>query len=99
MENQQYEEFFEENSDNEMEVEHEAVVVNVVAPQPINIPLEVVVPGVADNPESPSPSPPSSPEPSPVVSPATSPGRGLRSRSLGMPPPLWASLRQTTSRS
>ena len=74
MENQQYEEYFEENSDNELEVEHEKVVVNVVAPQSINIPLEVVVPGVADNPESPSPSPPSSPEPSPAVSPAASPG-------------------------
>ena len=63
MENQQYEEFFEESSDNELEVEHEEVVVGVVAPQPINIPFEVVVPGVADNPESPSPSPPPSPGP------------------------------------
>ena len=36
----------------------------VVAPQPVNIPLEVVFPVVADNPESPSPSPPS---PSPVL--------------------------------
>ena len=63
MENQQYEELFDENSDNEVEVEHEEFVVRVVAPQPINIPLEVVVPGVADNPESPSPSPPPSPAP------------------------------------
>ena len=61
MEIQQYEEFFEVNSDNELEVEHEEVVVGVVAPQPINIPSEVVVPGVADNPESPSPFPPPSP--------------------------------------
>ena len=86
MENQQNEEYFEENSDNEMEVEHEEVVVNVVAPQPINIPLEVVVPGVADNPESPSPSPPSSPEPSPAVSPAASPGPGSPQPQFGDAP-------------
>ena len=86
MENQQYEEFFGENSDNELEVEHEEVVVGVVAPQPINIPLEVVVPGVADNPESPSPSPPSSPEPSPAVSPAASPGPGSPQPQFGDAP-------------
>ena len=55
-------EYFEENSDTEVEIEHEEVVVGFVAPQPVNIPLEVVVPGVADNPESPSP-PPASPSP------------------------------------
>ena len=60
---EQYEEKFEENSDNEVEVEHGEVVVGVVAPQPINLPLEVVVSGVADNPEPPSPSPPPSPGP------------------------------------
>ena len=38
-----------------MEVEQDEVVVGIVAPQPVNIPLELVVPGVADNPESPSP--------------------------------------------
>ena len=53
----QYEKYFEENSDNEVEVEHEVVVVGVVAPPPVNIPLEVVVPGVVNNPESTSPSP------------------------------------------
>ena len=69
MENEDY---FEELSDQEVEVGQQEVVVGVVAPQPINIPLEVqVVP--ADNPESPSPSPPSSPEPSPAASPAASP--------------------------
>ena len=51
---EQYEVYFEENSDNVVEVEQEEVVVGVVGPQPVNIPLEVVVPGVADNPESPS---------------------------------------------
>ena len=51
--------YFKENSDNEVEVEHEEVVVGVVAPQPVDNPSEVVVPGVADNQESPSPSPPS----------------------------------------
>ena len=86
MENQQYEEYFEENSDNELEVEHEEVVVNVVVPQPIDIPLEVVVPGVAHNPESPSPSPPSSPEPSPAVSPAASPGPGSPQPQFGDAP-------------
>ena len=55
---EQYEEYFEENLDNEVEVEHQEVVVGVVAPQPNIIPSEAVVPGVADNPESPSPSPP-----------------------------------------
>ena len=55
---EQYQEHFEEKSDNEVAVEHEEVVVGVVAHQPVNIPLEVVVPGVADNPESPSPYPP-----------------------------------------
>ena len=59
----QYEEHFQENSDNEVKIEHEEVLVGVVASQPTNIPLEVVA-GVADKPESPSPSPPS---PSPVL--------------------------------
>ena len=69
MENEDY---HEELSDQEVEVGQQEVVVGVVAPQPINIPLEVqVVP--ADNPESPSPSPLSSPEPSPAASPAASP--------------------------
>ena len=59
----QYEEYFEDNSDNEVEIEHEEFVVGVVAPQPVNIPLDVVFPSVADNPESPAPSLPSlSPE-------------------------------------
>ena len=48
------------------------VVVGFVPPQPINIPLQVQV-VLADDPESPSPSPPSSPEPSPSASPAASP--------------------------
>ena len=60
---EQYEEYSEENSDNEVEVEHEEVVLGVVAPQPIHIRLEVVVPGVADKPELLSPSPPPSPGP------------------------------------
>ena len=48
---EQYEENFVENSDKEVEVEHEEFVVGVVASRPINISLEVVVPGVADNQE------------------------------------------------
>ena len=71
---EQYEEYFEENSNNEVEVEHEEVVVGVVAPQPVVIPLEVVVPGVPDNPESPSPASPSpvlgSPPQQPVDAPS-----------------------------
>ena len=66
MENEDY---YEELSDQEVEVGQQEVVVGVVAPQPINIRLEFqVVP--ADNPESLSPSPPLSPEPSPAASPA-----------------------------
>ena len=65
MENEDY---YEVLSDQEVGVGQQEVVVGVVAPQPINIPLEVqVVP--ADSPESPSRSPPSSPEPSPAASP------------------------------
>ena len=60
---EQYEEYFEENSDKEVEVEHEEVVVGVFASQPIIIPVKVVVPGVADNPKSPSRSPSASPGP------------------------------------
>ena len=64
----QYEEHFEENSDNEVENEQEEVVVGVIAPQPVKICLVVVVPGVADNPESSSMSPPrpSPPQGSPL---------------------------------
>ena len=52
----QYEDYFEEVSDNEVELGQQEAVVGVVVPQPVNVPLEVqVVP--ADNPESPSPSP------------------------------------------
>ena len=50
----QYEKYFEEH---QVEVGNEEVVVGVVAPQPINIPLEVVVGPVAGSTESPSPSP------------------------------------------
>ena len=67
----QYEEHFEEVSDNEVEPQQE--VVGVVAPMPVEIPLEVQVGPVVDNPASPSPSPqtlsapvPSPPEGSPV---------------------------------
>ena len=69
MENEDY---YEELSDQKVEVGKQQVVVGVVAPQPNKIPLEVqVVP--ADNPECPSPSPLLSPEPSPAASPAASP--------------------------
>ena len=52
----QYEDYFEEVSDNEVELGQQEAVVGVVVPQPVNVPLEVqVVP--ADKPESPSPSP------------------------------------------
>ena len=59
----QYEEYYEEVSDNEVEPEEE--VVGVVAPMPVEIPLEVQVGPVADNPASPSPQTPSPPVPSP----------------------------------
>ena len=69
MENEDY---YEELSDQQVEVGQQEVVVGVVAPQPINIPSEVqVVP--ANNPESPSPSLPSPSQPSPAGSPAASP--------------------------
>ena len=56
----QYEEYFEEMSDNEVEIGQQEEVVGIVAHQPMNIPLEVqVVP--ADNAESLSPSPPTPP--------------------------------------
>ena len=57
----EHEDYFEEVSEDE---------VGEVAPQPIEIPLEVQVGPVANNPESPSPSPSPSPEvPSPPQSP------------------------------
>ena len=61
----QYEEYFEEVSDNEMEPQEE--VVGVVAPLPVEIPLDVQVAPPVDNPQSLSPSPqtPSPPVPSP----------------------------------
>ena len=59
----QYEDFFEEVSDNEVEPQEE--VVGVVAPMPVEIPLEVQVVPPADNPQSPSPQTPSPPVPSP----------------------------------
>ena len=60
---EEYEEYFEEESDNEVEPQEE--VVGVVAPMPVEIPLEVQVGPVADNPASPSPQTPSPPVPSP----------------------------------
>ena len=67
-------ECYEDLLDNEIEIGQQKELVVVVAPQPVNIPLEVqVVP--ADNPESLSPSPPT---PSPVLE--SHPSR------LGMPP-------------
>ena len=62
----QYEEYYEEISDNELDQQEE--VVGVVAPLPMEIPLEVQVAPPADNPQSPSPSPqtPSPPVPSPL---------------------------------
>ena len=62
----QYEEFFEEISDNELEQQEE--VVGFVAPMPMENPLEVQVAPPADNPQSPSASPqtPSPPVPSPL---------------------------------
>ena len=60
---EEYEEYYEEMSDNEVEPQEE--VVGVVAPMPVEIPLEVEVGPVADNPESPSPQTPSPPVPSP----------------------------------
>ena len=61
----QYEEYYEEISDNEVEQQEE--VMGVVAPLPVEIPLEVQVAPPAGNPQSPSPSPqtPSPPVPSP----------------------------------
>ena len=61
----QYEEYYEEIFDNEVEQREE--VVGVVAPLPVEILLEVKVAPLADNPKSPSPSPqtPSPPVPSP----------------------------------
>ena len=60
----QYEEYFEEVSEDEVEVGQLEDVVGVVAPMPIEIPLEVQVAPPADNSQSPSPSPPT---PSPEV--------------------------------
>ena len=60
---EEYEEYFEEETDNEVEPQEE--VVGVVAPMPVEIPLEVQVGPVADNPASPSPQTPSPPVPSP----------------------------------
>ena len=61
----QYEEYYGEVSDNEMEQQEE--VVGVATPLPVEIPLEVQVAPPADNPQYPSPSPqtPSQPVPSP----------------------------------
>ena len=59
---EEYEEYFEAESDNEVEPQEE---VGVVAPMPVEIPLEVQVGPVADNPASPSPQTPSPPVPSP----------------------------------
>ena len=59
---EEYEEYFEEESDNEVETQEE--VVGVEAPMPVEIPLEVQVGPVADNPASPSPQTPSPPVPS-----------------------------------
>ena len=56
---EEYEEYYEEMSDNEVEPQEE--VVGVVAPMPVEIPLEVEVGPVADNPASPSPQTPSPP--------------------------------------
>ena len=53
----EYEEYYEEVSDNEVEPQEE--VVGVVAPMPVEIPLEVQVGPLADNPASPSPQTPS----------------------------------------
>ena len=60
---EEYEEYYEEISDNEVEPQEE--VVGVVAPNPVEVPLEVEVGPVADNPASPSPQTPSPPVPSP----------------------------------
>ena len=69
----QYEEYFEEMSEGDVEVGHPEEVVGVVAPMPIEIPLEVQVAPPAYNPQSPLPSPPnpsldlpSAPQGSPV---------------------------------
>ena len=59
----QYEEFYEEVSDNEVEPQEE--VIGVVAPMSVEIPLEVQVGPVADNHAPPSPQTPSPPVPSP----------------------------------
>ena len=65
------EEFYEEVSDQEVELDQQQEVVGVAVPQPVNIPLEIQV-GPADNAESPPPSPDS---PSPVLgSPPQQPG-------------------------
>ena len=69
----QYEEYFEEVSKDEVEVGQHEEVMGVVAPIPVENPLEVLVAPPADNPQSPSPYPPTpspevpSPTPSPVV--------------------------------
>ena len=54
----QYKEYFEEVSQDDVEVGQQDEVVGVVAPMPIEIPLEVQVALPADNQQSPSPSPP-----------------------------------------
>ena len=65
-----HEDFFEEVSEDEVGVEQQEEVVGVVAPIPIELPLEVQVALLAENPQSPSPSPQT---PSP---PASSPPQG-----------------------
>ena len=54
----EHEDFYEEISDNEIEFGQQEELVGVVAPQPVQIRLEVEVLPAAENPESPSPSPP-----------------------------------------
>ena len=66
---EEYVKYYEEMSDNEVEPQEEFV--GVVAPMPVEIPLEVEVGPVADNPVSPSlqtppPPVPSAPQGSPV---------------------------------
>ena len=51
----QYEEYFKEVSEDEVEVGQQEEVVGVVAPMPIEIPEEVQVAPLAANPQSPSP--------------------------------------------
>ena len=56
----EHEDYFEEESDQEIEVGQQGEVVGVVAPMPIEILLEMQVAPPADNPQQPSLSPPTS---------------------------------------